>query len=449
MIFQDRVEAGRKLGAALRSLRSETPLVLGLPRGGVPVAREVAEALSAPLDVCVVRKVGAPFHAELGMGAVAEGGEVVLDEDIIRSVGATAEQVQQIVATKQREVEARCRLFRPHRSAPDVSGRTVIIVDDGVATGGTARAAIRAIKRRGAARVIFAVPVGATEALDALAAEADDVVCVMPRPDLMAIGEWYLDFRPTEDEEVISILDSSRSSLLPQRSVERAVEIDIGAATLDGDLALPVGARGLVLFAHGSGSSRKNSRNRAVAATLRRAGIGTLLFDLLTREEEAVDAIDAHLRFDIDLLTARLNAAVEWVRRNPDLRKLPIGLFGASTGAAAALNVAAHRTDIGAVVSRGGRTDLASMVERVHAPTLIIVGGEDREVLALNRGTLAQLPAPKRLEIVAGATHLFEEPGALERVARLAADWFATHLPKREVAREQSTPRRHARPSFL
>ncbi len=444
-VFRDRVDAGGKLGAALRSLREERPLVLGLPRGGVPVAREVAEALGAPLDVCVVRKVGAPFHEELGMGAVAEGGEVVLDEDIIRSVGATREQVQKIVATKQREVEARCRLFRPHRTAPDVSGRTVILVDDGVATGGTARAAIRAIKRRGAARVVFAVPVGATEALDALASEADDVVCLMPRPDLYAIGEWYADFRAVDDEEVIAILDASRSSILPQRAIERAVEIDIGRETLDGDLALPLGARGLVLFAHGSGSSRKSSRNRAVAATLRRAGIGTLLFDLLTRDEEVIDAIDARLRFDIELLTGRLNAATEWVRGQPELRKLAIGYFGASTGAAAALNVAALRTDVRAVVSRGGRTDLASYAERVRAPTLLIVGGADTEVLALNRGTLAQLTAPKRLEIVAGATHLFEEPGALEHVAKLAADWFGTHLGKREVtAPTQVAQRRHA-----
>jgi len=439
-IFQNRAEAGHKLASALLPLRHQDPLVLGLPRGGVPVAREVAAALSAPLDVWVVRKVGAPFHAELGMGAVAEGGELVLDEDIVRAVGATPEQVQDIVATKRREVESRCRLFRPQRGSPDVAGRTVILVDDGVATGGTARAAIRAVKRRGAARVVFAVPVGASDALAALAMEADDVVCLMPRPDLRSIGQWYMDFSQVSDDEVIAMLTPPRTSTV----VEREVAIEADGVALDGDLVLPRGARGLVLFAHGSGSSRRSSRNRAVAATLHRAGIGTLLFDLLTRDEQELDAIDRHLRFDIALLTTRLNGAATWVRRQPELRHLAIGFFGASTGASAALNVAARRTDVSAVVSRGGRTDLASSVDRVGAPTLLIVGSLDHEVLELNRGTLSDLTAPKRLEIVSGATHLFEEPGTLERVAELAADWFRKHLASVAATQAQHASRRGA-----
>jgi putative phosphoribosyl transferase len=210
----------------------------------------------------------------------------------------------------------------------------------------------------------------------------------------------------------------------------------MGQAELQGDLDLPSGAQGIVLFAHGSGSSRKSPRNRFVASVLHRAGVATLLFDLLTADEERADALDAHLRFDIDLLARRLIVATDWVRSQRETRSLRIGYFGASTGAAAALIAAVERPDVvDAVVSRGGRPDLAEQwLSRVRAPTLLIVGGEDREVLALNQSALRQLHGPKRLDIVPQATHLFEEPGTLERVADLAAAWFRRHLARRRVA---------------
>lgn len=216
---------------------------------------------------------------------------------------------------------------------------------------------------------------------------------------------------------------------------EQPIAIDIGEVVLSGDLSLPRDALGLVLFAHGSGSSRKSPRNRRVARTLQRAGIGTLLFDLLTEEEEVADELGGQLRFDIDLLGARLDAASDWVRQQPELEGLPLGYFGASTGAAAALVAAAKRDDVSAVVSRGGRPDLAGdALPRVKAPTLLIVGSHDVEVLALNRAALAQMRAEKKLEIVEGATHLFEEPGTLDQVADLATRWFDTQLGKREIA---------------
>jgi dienelactone hydrolase len=210
----------------------------------------------------------------------------------------------------------------------------------------------------------------------------------------------------------------------------RAVRIAAGRASLDGDLSLPEGARGVVLFAHGSGSSRHSSRNRYVAQELRRSAMGTLLMDLLTAEEEAVDARTGHLRFDIGLLAERLGAATDWLRADPRTRRLAIGYFGASTGGGAALVAAADRPeDVAAVVSRGGRPDLAgAALPRVQAPTLLIVGGRDEPVIAMNREALAQLRCEKRMEIVPGATHLFEEPGTLEEVARLAREWFDRHL---------------------
>ena len=200
-------------------------------------------------------------------------------------------------------------------------------------------------------------------------------------------------------------------------------------ALLEGVLTIPRGARGIVVFAHGSGSSRFSPRNTFVAERLSASGLATLLFDLLTAREEEIDELTAELRFDIPLLTERLIAATEWALCHPDLKDLSIGYFGASTGAAAALAAAARVPKVGAVVSRGGRPDLAgAALIVVRAPTLLIVGGSDPEVLALNRAALAQLGGETRLEIVAGATHLFVERGALERVATLAAGWFERYL---------------------
>jgi dienelactone hydrolase len=213
---------------------------------------------------------------------------------------------------------------------------------------------------------------------------------------------------------------------------QRAVEIPADGVRLAGDLVVPPAARGIVVFAHGSGSGRFSARNRAVAGVLVRAGLATLLMDLLTPQEEAVDLRTRHLRFDIPLLARRVIASIDWLAADATARDLPVGCFGASTGAAAALIAAAERPErVGAVVSRGGRPDLArEALGRVHAPTLLIVGGNDPDVLRLNEQALAALGGEARLEVVPGATHLFEEPGALERVAALARDWFLEHLAR-------------------
>src|SRR5829696_2132271 len=215
-----------------------------------------------------------------------------------------------------------------------------------------------------------------------------------------------------------------------QRGEGRAVRVSAGPVELEGNLGMPQGARGVVLFAHGSGSGRYSPRNRYVARVLREAGLATLLIDLLTAEEEEVDLRTRHLRFDIGLLAERLVGATGWLRNEPDTRNLKIGYFGASTGAGAVLVAAAERPDeVGAIVSRGGRPDLAGdALPLVKAPTLLIVGGNDEPVIGMNEEALARMRAVKRLQIVPGASHLFEEPGALEEVARLATVWFARHL---------------------
>lgn len=210
--------------------------------------------------------------------------------------------------------------------------------------------------------------------------------------------------------------------------LDRAVSLPVEGGELAGDLVLPRNARGLVVFAHGSGSSRRSPRNRWVAEQLRRARLGTVLIDLLTGDEDRVDTWTAELRFDIGLLSGRVSAVLDHLAEQPG-GELPLGLFGASTGAAAALGAAAERPgSVRAVVSRGGRPDLAPELSAVRAPTLLVVGGDDAEVLALNRRAEQQLTATCEVHVVPGATHLFEEPGALDRVADAAADWFARHL---------------------
>ena len=216
-------------------------------------------------------------------------------------------------------------------------------------------------------------------------------------------------------------------------SADHDLNIPSGTVTLDGDLTTPAGAVGIVLFAHGSGSSRHSPRNQFVARAIREAGIATLLFDLLTQEEEGEDDVTGRLRFDISLLAGRLVEASRWIANQPETQKLGIGYFGASTGGAAALVAAAEiGPPIGAVVSRGGRPDLAgASMEEVKSPVLLIVGERDETVMALNRSAYARLRCEKELAVIHRATHLFEEPGALEEVARLAADWFRRHLRAR------------------
>ena len=228
------------------------------------------------------------------------------------------------------------------------------------------------------------------------------------------------------------------SSATPQGTAgsitESKVNIPADSIALEGELVVPKRAEGLVLFAHGSGSSRHSPRNRLVAAEIQAQGIATLLFDLLTPAEEAQDVRNGLLRFDLELLSRRLQAATHWVQQHGDLQRLGLGFFGASTGGAAALIAAANfGTAIGAVVCRGGRPDLAgAALARVTSPTLFIVGENDEMVLSLNRAAFAQLTCPRQLVVVPGATHLFEEPGALEEVARLAAGWFRQHLRRLE-----------------
>lgn len=423
-MFTDRADAGQHLAEALRHLEGENPVVLGLPRGGVPVAFQVAQALGAPLDVIVVRKLGVPYHRELGFGAIGEGGVRVINDDIVRQSRVKKEDLAAVEHAEEAELARQARRFRNDRPRVPLNGRTVIVVDDGIATGATAAAACQVVRAQGAARAVLAVPVAPPDAVAWLRTKADEVVCLSTPHAFRAVGEWYQDFSQTPDEEVVALLAQAADRPVarpPARAAE--VVVDAGGVGLTGDLTLPEGTGAVVMFAHGSGSSRHSPRNRAVAAALNRTGLGTLLFDLLTPVEEA----DRRHVFDIETLGRRLADATLWLRH---LQSVSIGYFGASTGAAAALRAAASAdADIGAVVSRGGRPDLAgARLADVRAPTLLIVGGRDTTVLGFNQQAQRELRCENRLDIIPGATHLFEEPGALDEVAGLARDWFLKHL---------------------
>ncbi|HAM03598.1 MAG TPA: phosphoribosyl transferase, partial [Acidimicrobiaceae bacterium] len=422
MRFRDRAEAGRLLAELVVPLGLDSPVVLGMARGGVPVAAQVAKALGAPLDVLVVRKLGYPRQPELAMGALGEGGVRVLNDELVSQLQVSDAVLDDVATREGAELQRRLALYRQGRPGVELRGRSAVVVDDGLATGATARAAIAVVRARGASRAVLAVPVAPPAAVRALQAVADDVVCVEVSERFFGIGQWYDDFRQTSDDEVRRLLGTGGEAQSRPVAVPAAGEV-----RLPGELTVPSGAAGLVLFAHGSGSSRRSPRNQAVASVLNHAGLGTLLFDLLTDEE----ADDRAKVFDIGLLGERLSAAADWAASDRSLSALSQGLFGASTGAAAALVTAARPgSAVAAVVSRGGRPDLAPepVLRAVRAPTLLVVGSEDSAVLEANRWALEKLPQA-RLEVVAGGGHLFEEPGALERVAEVAVEWFWAQLP--------------------
>ncbi len=418
------------------------------------------------------------------MGALGEGGIRIINQQVVAMARVSPPELAAIEARERAELERRARRFRAGRPAVPIAGRTVVVVDDGIATGSTARAACRVARAQGATRVILAVPVGHSESIRSLRGDADEVICLTQPRALQAIGEWYEDFSQTTDEEVVGLLaDAAQAQASPSGPAaaggpapsgawppapgaaagpgpgqagpgpgqagpgpgqagavppgltaepaptapgpawtDQEVVLHAQSADLTGRLTRPAGAAGLVLFVHGSGSSRHSPRNRLVAGALNQAGLGTLLFDLLTPAEE----LDRGNVFDIELLAARLLEVTRQLGRTG----ARICYFGASTGAAAALWAAAEPgSEVAAVVSRGGRPDLAATrLSLVTAPTLLIVGGADQPVLDFNTRAQRELRCENRLAVIPGATHLFEEPGALPAVARLAQDWFTAHL---------------------
>jgi len=435
-LYPDRASAGKAVARALESLRGRGDLlVLGLPRGGVPVARVVADALDAPLDVIIARKLGVPGLEEVALGAIAEGSRVVVEDSVRWFIGVPQRVMRPILTGEREELERRTRLYRDGRPLPDVRGRTVVLVDDGLASGATLRAAALAVRRRKPARLVAAVPVASPLHCDEVRPAVDELVALATPDPFETVSAWYEDFAPVSDAEVRRLLGrdlhGQRLALAaaPDPEAERTVVVPIadGAARLIGELGIPNATpAGLVVLAHGGGSSRNSYRNRYLAGRLRGAGWATLRIDLLLEHEQAADAVTGDARFDVPRIADRLIAAVDWAVRE----RVPGGdclvLFGASTGAAAALVAAARRpTLVAGVASRGGRVDLAGDAWReVRAPAILIVGAADTDTLRSSRAVVPRLGGATRLTVIRGAGHTFDEPGALGAVGEHVVGWL-------------------------
>ena len=421
--FRNRSDAGQALAHALEPHRDQHPLILGLPRGGIPVAWEIARVLDTDLDVLAVKKLGVPWQPEFAFGSIGEGNVTIIDRDVTTAVGLDERDIEFVIQRARTELNRRVQMFRGNQSMADVKDREVIVVDDGMATGSTMLAAIEVLRKLGARRIVVAVPVASIQVAQKIAQHVDELICLHTPEPFIAVGMHYRDFHQESDEHVRTLLAGFGSLAV---SIPTTNSFG-GEIFLPGSLTLPIDANGIVVFAHGSGSSRLSTRNIHVAKILQRAGIGTLLFDLLTD----IEAEDRSNVFDIQLLSLRLDSALDYLKSHSEWANLPVGLFGASTGAGAALVTAARRPDqVSTVVSRGGRPDLAgTALPLVQAPTLLIVGGLDHSVIEFNELAATRLTCAHELRIVPGASHLFSEPGTLDQAAILARDWFVAHLP--------------------
>lgn len=427
--FKDRKEAGVKLAEALKGYQKDHPLILGIPRGGIPIAAEVAQRLDADLDLLMVKKIGAPGNPELAIGAVSEDGVPWFNTSIVGRLGIKTGMLKTLAENKTTEVKSQIQRLRGSKPALALQGRTLIVIDDGIATGATMLAVIQLLRSRKPKKLIVATPVAPASSVEEIKKLADEVVCLETPYPFFAVGDWYDDFRQVSDEEVLQLLHGHASSHTP--SLEREILFHDGDVELTADLQLVENMKGLVIFAHGSGSSRHSPRNKYVAKELNKAGFGTLLADLLSESESE----NRKNVFDIELLIRRLLRVTEATSHHTDLAQVPLAYFGASTGAAAALGAAARSfRSIFAVVSRGGRPDLADKyLSLVKTPTLLLVGGDDHAVIPLNEQAAKRLKTSK-VVLIPGATHLFEEPGALEEVVEYSADWFSQFAPVSQPA---------------
>ncbi len=431
-VFRNRTEAGRALAARLEPLRGHDVVVLGLPRGGVPVAFEVATHIDAPLDVIIVRKVGVPGQPELAMGAIGEDGARVVNDDVVVMVGVTEADFIGVESRERDELERRAKRFRGHAPRTPLDGRTAVIVDDGIATGSTARAACHVARAHGAARIVLAVPVAASESVASLRDAADEIICLEQPTGFHSVGQWYHDFTQVDDDTVIELLGrarrrestpTDRQHGTPPASVDAEVEIDVGGIVLPGHLTVPSDSCGLVIFAHGSGSSRHSPRNQYVADRLNTAGLGTLTFDLLTNDE----ANDRRNVFDIDLLAARLVRTASWVHGHEPVDDLPIALLrrehrrGRRTGSRRSVGRSDRRRGQSGWPTRpgrnapcpGGRTDAVDRRRRRHGRARAEPGG----------ATPAALRAPvvghsRRHPPVRGARHARRRSNSRCRMVR-------------------------------
>ncbi|WP_174547046.1 phosphoribosyltransferase family protein [Nocardiopsis dassonvillei] len=429
--FADRSEAGRRLAERVRPFAVDEPLVLALPRGGVPVGAELALRLGADFDVLMVRKIGLPGHPEMGVGAVAEDGRVLYDDRALARLHVPRQALSDTVAAERDELDRRRRVYRGERPPPRIAGRDCVVVDDGVATGGTARAALRMVRQAGPARLVLAVPVASPEAVALLREEADALVVLSAPDNFRAVGEWYRDFGQLSDDHVTAIL-AENAHTRPRTGRTRRVRVPAGGVHLDGDLTVPAETRGAVVMAAGEG--RADERWRSVASVLQQAGYATLLMDLLTEQESPPGSFDTApdtaSGVGADELGERLGAAAAWLRRTPETADEPLGVLASGDAAASALVAAArYPRDVAAVVAHGGRIDVAeASLPDVRASVLVLLEGDDSFLRELGEWTRARIGGSTDLRVVSGAERLLRDSREWRRVAAEALDWFDRHL---------------------
>jgi putative phosphoribosyl transferase len=446
-LFRDRSDAAEALAQSLSRFAAESGvIVLGLARGGVPIARHVADAIGASFSVFVSCKIGVPGIEEVALGAIAEGADGVVTDSVAWYIGVPPHVVQRLANRERVELSRRLQSFRDGQPLPDMQDRTVIIIDDGLATGATLRAAARAVRDRRPKRLIAAVPVASRLALDDLRGEVDEIIAVAVPDAFETVSSSYESFAAVSDNDVLTALDrpTRRVSRMVYdisgriSAAERTIEIPVGDGRVVADLgtsdAIGLDETGrhvhdsdaLAILVHGGDSSRDSYRNRYIAGRLRLNGYATLRVDLLTRDEQETDAERDLMRFDVARVAARLTDVCDWTVRTGVHGARRTILIGSSTGAAVALATAAQRqANTFAVVVRGGRIDLTgSRLSRVRAPVLLVVGEADRETLRLNTDAMRSLPRGAKLIRVRGAGHSFDEPGALGAVAEHTVKWL-------------------------
>lgn len=435
MRFRDRTAAGAELARRLVRFAAERPLVLGLPRGGVPVATEIADRLGTPLDVVLVRKVGVPGRDELAAGAVGEGGVTVPNLTVLRELGLTWSDLADRIDAERTEVARRAGLLRPGRPPLDVRDRVAVLVDDGIATGSTMIAAIQVVRRLGARRIVVAVPVAPPDTLRRLGALADEVVCLRTPARFLAVGRWYHDFRQVSDDEVRRFLAAAGETAAASAAgeprvggeLDEPIEVRLNGRVLAGHLTAPAGAAGVVIVVGAAG--RPGPGDRGIAAALHDAGVGTVLLELVD-ETDAINAATIDQTTMFELLTARLAAATAALRTDPRLAGRTIGYLGSGLGTPAALCAStATGAKVATMVFRGGRADLAERcLPMVDAPTLFLVGERDRRLVRRIADVRLRMRCETELIVVPGGSHLLAEPGALPRTTKAAARWFLRHL---------------------
>jgi predicted phosphoribosyltransferase/pimeloyl-ACP methyl ester carboxylesterase len=434
-MFRDRREAGEQLAAELARVVRRPAVVAAIPRGGVPVALPVVARLRVPLTVVYARKLTSSMAPELAVGALDEDGEAILDSRTVALLGMDAGDVDRVKTRVGAEIRRRMALYRVPPLSHYLPGATVVLVDDGLATGLTMRAAVAYARRHGAREIVVAVPCASEEAAVRFGTEADRFVSLVVDPDFYAVGAYYVDFASVSDEEVLAMLAEAQKLAERRGAGMRLLFASSRGFELAGELLMPDTAdpHPVVVFAHGWGSSKASPRNRAIAEALVGEGISAFLFDFTGHGESQGTLADSSEAQQAD----DLRAAIAVLGTLDDIDTERLGVAGASSGAAAALRCAAGRPAVRALVLRSanvageteaGTADVLDAAARVTAPTLLVVGERDAPVLDQNEALVRALAGPRRLEVVPRGDHLFEDREALARAIELTTAWFSRHL---------------------